>query len=203
MTFIPIPNGVSLCFDFATAGQNWQFCLNLRKSSGPPLDSDLILAANEGDSWFSGTLNDLLTDDTTLRQIRATDMTAQGAPQYVLAVGDSGTDTNPPLALGTAAVVSARTAKRGRSYRGRVYVGAQSTATEISSVDMTTTRANELTAAFAALQTALDAIGFDVVVASRMHNGVVTNPAEVNEVIAWVVDQHYDSQRRRLSGRGT
>ena len=203
LSFIPMPNGISLCFDFTTAGQNWQFCLNLRKSAGAPTDSDLANVCSTADGWWDGTFNDLVTDSTTLRQIRATDMTAQGAPQHVLSVIDAGTDTNVPLPLGTAYVVSLRTAKRGRSYRGRIYVGGQSGATQTDEVTMTSSRASELAAAFLGLATSLDSGGFDVVVPSRMHNGVITNPAELNEVTAYVVDQKMDSQRRRLAGRGT
>jgi len=203
MTFIPMPNGVQLCFDFGQASQLWQFCLSLRKSAGPPLDSDLILIANEAEDWWTNTLKSSLSTGLTLRQVRVTDMTAQGAPQYILTVNTTGSSASDVLSAGTAAVISARTAKRGRSYRGRVYLGGLTTDVVDTAVDMSGAAASTYAAAFATLQTAMDALGFDVVVASRQHNGVITNPAELNEVIAWVVDTHFDSQRRRLAGRGT
>jgi len=203
MTFIPMPNGMQLCFDFGQASQLWQFCLSLRKSSGPPLDSDLILVANAAADWWTNHMKVNLSDALTLRQVRVTDMTAQGAPQYILTDGTTGQSSADPLTTGSAAVVSARTAKRGRSYRGRVYLGGLTTDVVQTAADMSGAAASTFGAAFAQLQTELDALGYDTVVASRQHNGVVTNPAELNEVIAWVVDTHFDSQRRRLAGRGT
>lgn len=107
------------------------------------------------------------------------------------------------MPLNVARVVSLRTAKRGRSYRGRVYLsGTPDTVIEtMNTIDAT--HAANLVSGFNALATLLDGHGFDVVVASKQHNGVETNPAEVNEVIAFAVDVLVDSQRRRLTGRGT
>jgi hypothetical protein len=203
MAFIPWPNGISLCFDFSTAGQNWQFCLALRKSAGAPTDSDLISVANEGYNGWVDNLKDLITDQTTLRQVRATNMTAQGAPQYVQNVAETGTNTGDSVPLSACNVVSLRTAKRGRSYRGRAYIGGYSVAHLTDPVTADSGVTAGLTNFVQDLKDALDALGFDLVVPSRQHNGVVTNPAELNEVTAIVTDAKIDSQRRRLSGRGT
>lgn len=202
MTFIPWPNGIQLCFDFVTAGQNWQFCLALRKSTGSVTPTDLAAITTAADTW-QPSLMGYLDQNTTLRQIRATDMTAQGGQQSVLTVGDAGTNGNAPMPIGTAQVVSLRTAKRGRSYRGRMFLGGLSTAYLLTATDSTAASAALYGAAVQVLAGALDALGYDHVVPSKQHNGAVTNPAELNEVIAYVVDQHYDSQRRRLAGRGT
>lgn len=203
MAFIPWPNGIQLCFDFTTAGQNWQFCLALRKSSGAPTDSDLLAVASEGTSWWQSTLGNNIENDTTLRQCRATDMTVEGGPQNIQTSGVAGAISGTFMPLNAASVVSLRTAKRGRSYRGRAYVSGSPASALISDVDISSTQAANLASAFTTLQSALDALGFDMVVASKRHNNVTTNPAELNEVIAILCDQHLDSQRRRLSGRGS
>lgn len=203
MAFIPLPNGMSLCFDFTTAGQNWQFCFNIRKSAGAPTDTDLNNLADAGADWWDNHFKAQMTDETTLRQVRATDMTLQGGPQAIVTANSAGTSTGGLIGLNSPLVVSQRTAKRGRSYRGRAYISGIQAA---SLVDAVTVGAATVTAwgtAFGALMTELDALGFDMVVASRSHNGTPTNPAELNEVIAFVIDQKLDSQRRRLAGRGT
>lgn len=203
MSFIPVPNGISLCFHFETAGQGWQFCLTLKKSAGAPTPTDLATVVANGGTWWDDELKQYIHSSTTLAEIVATDLTTQGGPQSIAVVNEAGTGGDDATPLGTALVVSTRTQKRGRSYRGRAYVGGLPSSTQISAVDVSALGASGYATTFAALGTQLDAIGFDVVVASKMHNGVVTNPAETNEVIAYVVDQHYDSQRRRLAGRGT
>ena len=203
MTFIPVPNGIQLCFLFTTDSQNWQFCLMLQKSAGAPTSTDLAQATADGSAWWTSHLKALLAPGTTLNEIIATNMTAQGAPQDRALIGEVGTQIGNELPLNACAVVSHRTEKRGRSYRGRSYLSGI-TSNQINSV---TTLNGTATAAFAngfaALRTLLDGHGLDQVVASRQHNGVPTSPADTNEVIVNVVDSLIDSQRRRLAGRGT
>ena len=203
MAFIPWPNGVQLCFDFTTAGQNWQFCVALRKSAGAPSDADLIMIANEAVNHWTSPLKTFIVATSTLRQIRVTNMTAQGAAQYVLPVNEAGTGAGNSAPLGSCVVASLRTAKRGRSYRGRAYLSGWNVANLSTPTTILAALVTAWTAFWTGLITSLDALGFDVVVASRQHNGAVTSPAELNEVISVVVDSAVDSQRRRLAGRGT
>ena len=203
MAFIPLPNGISLCFDFTAVSQLFQFCLTLRKSSGPPTPTDLSVAASLGSGWWTTTLKGNISDIVTLRQVRATDMTAQGAPQAIQTVGTAGADTNVnPLPLSAALCVSGRTEKRGRSYRGRVYVSGLNRGMMSSANVMNNTYLSAFASAFTTLQASLKAANFDIVVPTRQHNGSVVSPAELNEVVAWVIDSALDSQRRRLTGRG-
>jgi len=203
LAFIPTPNGVSLCFHFDQSNQNWQFCLTLRKSSGAPTPTDLANVSSAGEAWWTSDLDALLDASATLDDVISTDITAQGAPQDIEDVGTPGTNGGTEIGINTAICVSQRTAKRGRSYRGRAYVSGLNTSHVLNSAQMDATNAAAFASAFTGLASDLDVLGFDVVVASKQHNGVVTNPAEVNEVIAYIVDQNFDSQRRRLFGRGT
>lgn len=202
MAFIPVPNGIQLCFLFTTASQNWQFCLMLRKSAGAPEDTDLAQATADGQAWWASNLKSYLHTSTTLREILATDMTTQGAPQNRVTVGEAGTAANNALPAGSALVVSHRTAMRGRSYRGRSYISGLNNAMQETPNTVFAATASTLVGHFAALRSLLDGHGLDHVVASRQHNGSVTSPAVVNEVISYVVDTALDSQRRRLTGRG-
>lgn len=203
MAFIPVPNGIQLCFMFTTDSQNWQFCLMLRKSAGAPEDTDLQAVAADGSSWWTSFLKGLLNSAVTLREIIATDMTAQGAPQYRLTINETGTKTGGCLPLGTAVVVSHRTAMRGRSYRGRSFLSGIATSDQNTVNTLAGATASGIVTGFGSLRTLLDGHGYDHVVASRQHNGSITTPAVVNEVVSYVVDTLLDSQRRRLQGRGT
>ncbi len=203
MAFIPVPNGVQLCFLFGTGGSTWQFCLTLRKSAGPPDDADLITLTGAGSDWWTNTLKPHITGAATLNEVIATNLTVQGGSQYRQNVGTVGTKAGAALPSGTPLCVSQRTALRGRSYRGRCYVSGISETEQNLVNEVNPSYATSIAGSFATLQTTLDGLGFDVVVASRQHNGVVSNPASTHEVIAWVVDSKLDSQRRRLAGRGT
>jgi len=203
MAFIPWPNGVKLCFEFATAGSIWQTCFSVRKSAGPPEDTDLAQIADDGVASWTSTLKGWLTEDTLLGAVRATDMTAEGAPQHVNAVNETGTLTGAGAPLNACAVISGRTAKRGRSYRGRNYISGLLYSDFTNPVTLGSGLMTSLAAWATGLQSALDAHGYDMVVASQQHNGAPTSPAELNEVLAFVVDSKSDSQRRRLAGRGT
>lgn len=204
MAFIPIPNGLTLCFDFESASQKWQFCFTLRKSAGAPDLTDLQSVATIGKNWVNNNLKGIIDSTTTSKYVRATDMTAQGAPQHIEPTNYVGTGgASNPLPLNVALCCSARTAKRGRSYRGRIYLSGLPVdfqdGVNTGSATLLTNMAGHLTD----LQSALDTAGFDMVVPTRQHNGAVVSPAEVNEIIGWVIDSNFDSQRRRLTGRGS
>jgi hypothetical protein len=203
MAFIPVPNGIQLCFLFTTDSQKWQFCLTLQKSAGAPEDTDLQQAVADGSSWWLSFLKTALQGGTSLSEIVATDLTAQGAPQFRTTVNEAGTGAGTALPAGSCIVVSHRTAKRGRSYRGRSFLSGLSSSQQASPNKLLPATAAAIAGGFAALKVLLDGHGLDHVVASRAHNGAVTNPAEANEVINYVVDTAIDSQRRRLEGRGT
>lgn len=203
MPFIPIPNSATLCFDFTTAGQNWQFCITVRKSAGSITPSDLATIAATAQTWWGTNLKSIFGNENTLRQIRVTDQQVQGGPQYITTINEAGTGgSSTAMPLNVAHVISLRTEKRGRSYRGRVFTGGWPAVTIANQVDFTGAATTARVTAFTNLQASLDTQGFDVVVPSKQHNNVVTNPAETNEVIAITADAHFDSQYKRLFGRG-
>lgn len=204
MAFISTPNSIQLCFDFVTASQLWQFCLVFKKIAGILAPADLTTMSGIGSAWWTSDLAAVMTTDNVLRQVRATDVSIEGGGVSTATVGTAGAIAPPMLPLGTPIVVSLRTLKRGRSYRGRVYLSGVAEANRSSPTDLTAGFAGiTLPARFAALQANAFAAGFDMSVASKQHNGLPTIPAEVNKVVAFVIDTHLDSQRRRLAGRGT
>lgn len=203
MPFIPVPNGIQLCFDWLLSGQFVQFCLQLRKSAGAVVPADLAQVTAAAETWFTGDYFGKVSPQALLRQVRATDLSVQGGSQDINPVGVAGGSGTVSEANNVSIVVSQRTAKRGRAYRGRAYTTGLDQAKRLSPTQVTSAYAAQILSSFTGLQTTLDVIGFDVVVATKQLNGAVVNPAETNEVIAFVVDQNFDSQRRRLEGRGS
>lgn len=203
MAFIPIPNGVQVCFQFTAALQNWQFCLMLRKQSGAPVQADLVSAATIGKDWWNTNLKVRVSDEVTCNRVVATNMTAQGAAQAVVTSGVAGTVAAISAPLNAALVISLRTALRGRSYRGRIYFGGIPVNNLLNATEVIALYASNVLNEFVALSALYAGAGFEQIVASKQHNGVTTNPAVTNPVTAFVCNAQIDSQRRRLFGRGT
>lgn len=204
MAFIPIPNSMTLCFNFATgSGSEWQFCLTIRKSAGAPTSTDLSNVAAIGSAWWTSDLKALTCGGTLLNEIVVTDQTVQGGAQFVDTIAELGTLVSTDIPASAAMVVSLATAKRGRSYRGRAYVSGKGISQILNANLWQAAHVTAMVGAFNSLQNDLDLAGYDIVVPSKRHNNVVTNPAETNEVIAITIDNRVDSQRRRLVGRGT
>lgn len=204
MPFIPIPRGISLCFQFSLAGQQVEFCVTLQKKVGavnPAVDFtdiDNVIVSN----WAT-TFKPLQSTDCTMTQQVITDQSVEAGAQQIFTFAQTGTAASAALPSNAALVMSYRTAKRGRSFRGRSYLTGIPLSARNSATDITSTYAAAVALAIATLMPAIDTAGFAHVVASKQHNGVVQNPALVTPVTAYVVDGHFDSQRRRLFGRGT
>jgi len=164
---------------------------------------DLEDTAGFGGGWWTNDLKEHIPPETVLRQTRATDMTVEGGPVFVHTVGTAGTMDGEAAPNNVATVLSLRTDKRGRSYRGRIYLGGIDIGSMVSTVDFSVGYMANLLADLATLWTGLDAVGYDMVVVSKQHNGVPTNPADMNVVTTITTDVHADSQRRRLAGRGS
>jgi hypothetical protein len=203
MPFIPIPNIAQVCWQLTLAGQAIQFCLSFRKDSPPITLSDLTSLATQSESWWGATLRLRLSTGVVCAQVVATDQTTQGAPQATVTSGAAGTVGSASLPSNVAAVVSLRTAIRGRSYRGRAYIPGIPLSAQSSATDMTGGFATNLITDFSTLLTNLASLGWHMCVPSRQHNGVVLVTGNSKDVTAFVVDAHFDSQRRRLFGRGT
>jgi len=192
-----------VCFDFIAVAQHWQFCFKLQKAAGPPNVGDLQTIANTCAAWWQSNLSTRLSPSVALAAVTATDITAQGAPQRFALNATVGTAGGLSLPLNAPAVVSLRTALRGRSYRGRIYISGLTTNAQLDMNNITIGFAGQLSSDVSQIFTALSGLGFQAIVASGQHNGVTTTPRTVQPITTLVVDQPIDSQRRRLTGRGT
>jgi hypothetical protein len=99
------------------------------------------------------------------------------------------------------AAISWRTAKRGRSYRGRSFhIGM--TSTMVTGSTLTAGTITSLTTAYNALLTAVNASGIALCVVSRFQNHVQLTNGESTPITVATIEGNLDSQRRRLIGRG-
>lgn len=94
------------------------------------------------------------------------------------------------LPANVALVATLRTAKRGRSYRGRVYEGGWTEAANQSNGNPSTADAAKVAAQYNALISALTSSGVSLVVASYLHTSA-------ENVLNVTCDARWDTQRRR------
>lgn len=136
-----------------------------------------------------------------LQNITATDVSVANGTQTVLALtaDNTGTGSGVAAAANAAMTASLRTAKIGRSYRGRFYLGGLVQAALQDAQHLTTASATAWTGVFMDFIEALDGINKTLVVVSRFINGVARVVAVATEVISVLVDTKVDSQRRRTA----
>jgi len=207
MAFIPIPNTVKVCFTWILGGQTIQTCIHVKRSSGAPTDADLVALSDAAALWWTNTGKPNFTTQMSLTQVTATDLTTQAGHQAVKVVSpaEAGTGGATALINNVAAVLSLRTAGRGRSRRGRMYLAGMDSGTPSSPVDIGATWISNILADFGTLISNLEAATspvYDAVVASRQENGVVQDPGNTFPITTITMDTHFDSQRRRLATRG-
>lgn len=139
-----------------------------------------------------------------LAKVRATDLTSPEAPgtEFIVSSG-AGTDTaESPLPANCAAQIVWLTGLRGRSYRGRMFIGGiAETRVTGSSLD-STYKAGLATAAAQLLAIAEELTAYTPVVVSRQHDKSPRTEAYNAPITSYGISPYIVSQRRRLPGRG-
>lgn len=201
--FIPAANVIKMAIVHALAGQNVVNILHIRDTDGAP---DGTRAASLADtlatSWVSNVMASL-SNDLRLSHIDWTILTSQTSPAGRTGeAGVSGSINSPSEAANVALVYTLRTELRGRSYRGRIYLAGIPQSQRADAVTASIGWADGLASGFTLLMADMVAERSKVVVVSYQHNKVITNPAHVQDVTSFTTDYYFDSQRRRLQGRG-
>lgn len=204
MAFIPIPNTARVSIEFNWGGVTVVITLYFNKASAWT-DAQLTALAGDINGWVADELLPLMSSDIELISTNATDQSSSsGSSIDVAAAGTpAGEVAQPSIAQNVAAVVTHRTANRGRSYRGRNYIpGLPITAMQtVGTLSAATISA--LVAAYAALSDVETAEGCTHVVASRFADKAPRTTGVTTPITSYTVDSNSDSQRRRLRGRGT
>jgi hypothetical protein len=170
-----------------------------------PVPDDMVELGNEIISAWDSGMKAWMPSTLSLIEVKLTDLTTQISPSVFATTGLPvvGTNVSPALPNSNALVLTKRTALRGRSYRGRIYVPGliegQVTANAVSSAYQT----NYLNFWNGLLTITTTQNSFEMVVFSKKQNGSWLAQGILTPVIGFTTDGQVDSQRRRLPGRGS
>lgn len=202
MAFVPTPGAVRTDIQFTQAGQQIHNVLWFsRDSTWTQAEREALNTAISGwwninKSYFSSSIG--------LAQITTVNQESQNAPSSQLIVSPVvyGTTSGGSLPANVACCATLRTALRGRSYRGRVYLTGMPKGNQYDEVSFTTTFLANVVTILQALKTAIEALGAVWVIVSKVQNKIHLANGVKTPITAISVDQYIDSQRRRLGLRG-
>lgn len=203
MAFIPTPGAVRADMQFDYGGQqvhNVIWCS--RDSAWTEAEREGLAAALS--TWWSSSGKSEFTAGLALNQITVVNQDTDNAPSSVLVVSPAvpGTGGTGGLPGNVALCATLRTDLRGRSYRGRMYLGGQDASDQLTANTFTTTHVANLIAILNNLKDAISALGALWVVVSKFHNLIARSNGVKTPITAISIDNVADSQRRRLPGRG-
>lgn len=204
MAFIPIPKAIEVVLYFEWNGQVVALTLGLKKATAVT-PTDLVTATDLAHDLASNLILPLATNTLSLNSIKATDLTTDSSPTYTALISppEAGNDSNDGVPNNVAVVTSQLTASRGRSYRGRNYLPGLSSSYEENGVQATAATAAALSAGYADFADDCDAAGLPFCVLSRYHDNAPRVEGVATPITGHRTDTFFDSQRRRLAGRGT
>lgn len=203
MAFIPIPNSVKVSVEWLVAGQEVVLTFTVRKPSAVT-QTDVNNIRDVMHNWASNNLRNLMHSGAQYQRTYVVDLSSENGPfaEAVPPAAVFGSIGGVAAANNVALAVSHRTAQRGKSFRGRVYLGGLAagslqTATTISPTFVTT-----IAGVWALLVGALTAQAYQLAVPSRQANKQPRVTGLSTPVSLVLIDAFLDSQRRRLAGRG-
>ena len=204
MAFIPVNDVLLLELRQSLFGQKIENTFGFRLDGGWS-PAQLATLMNNMLLWWNAELAPFLSEDISLREIVATDLSSATGPVVTQAApvpNPTGDATIGSLPGSCALCVSFRTNSRGRSFRGRNYV-AGLPETNVTGNTVAAATVNGIQTAYQEILIGGVAAPFEWVVISRFTAGA-PRVAGIGTPIttAVVVDPFIDSQRRRLTGRG-
>lgn len=206
MPFVPAPNIVMIEWRFEMAGANCENRLMV-DHLGPPSQANLEGYASGAWSWWENTYSSQINEIATLRETVATDMSSQNGSQAVFTdtPAPSGLVTGGALPNETAFCLSLRSNARGRSARGRWYVGGISDSARADANHITGTVAAAMAANLQSYVDAIEATGKLVVIVSYFtnNNPRVGGPVYFPVTTVTFTDTTLDSMRTRKPGVGS
>lgn len=204
MSFIPTIGAVRTDLQFSTAGgQAHNILWFSREANWTQSEREALNTALA--TWFTSTGRDMISSANALTQITTVNQEAANAPSSVLVVspaigGNNASTSFVPTSATCCATL--RTALRGRSYRGRMYLAGPGSSGLLDNIHLTSTYIATVIAALGSLKTAIDALGAVWVIVSHFASNAARANGLKTPVSAIAVDNLIDNQRRRLGGRG-
>lgn len=172
--------------------------------AGAFTETTLNAAAEVYRNWFNTTGKPLVSASLDLVKILTRDLTIQFGPgtEYTDGLPITGTRAGNLLPFNCTAAVKWTTGYRGRSYRGRTFhIGLVESDEAFS--ELTSGVITALKAGYEDLLDAYNAVGLQMVVASRITNGAERDHGLATAITGVHVNGEIDSQRRRLPTRGS
>lgn len=203
MPFQPVPKVAHVALNGTLHGELIQSNLYFLTPDPEWRVDSLTLLADGVNAWWAANLRQHQGPAYTLRNVVATDLTTEIAPQVTSTIGLplAGTATGATLPGSLALCISFRTGLTGRSARGRNYFPGL-TEDQVNGNAVAAGTVNAVAIAYQQLL-AGGIEGFTWVVVQRWSNKVELAAGVPRPILSvTVVDVNVDSQRRRLAGRG-
>ena len=208
MAFIPVPDTaqVELIFD-TPAGSAENTLWFHYEGAGDMTEFVLSTLAGQIAEWWVTEMQATVTDEINLREVIATDMSTEIGEVGSSPVDAFGLRADNLQPMNVTMAVSFRTPNRGRSFRGRNYVVGLGEGQVTNDIVGTVTVAAWVDG-YALIPDYLPVVlgvpQWNWVIASRYTEGAPRTTGIFSSVTAvQVTDDYVDSQRRRLSGRGS
>jgi hypothetical protein len=205
MVFVPKTDAAQVNLRFTLLDQQIENTLYFLYNTGGLTEAEMITLGDDLLTWWATEIAAPLVDDLELREAYVTDMTTQFSPAVTVTPTSAitGGATSDPLPNNVSLCVSFRTSGRGRSARGRNYVGGWSEGSVAGNLVASGT-AETIRSGYEELTkptTFTD--DWTWIVYSRFAQGNPRPQAFTPPVTSVVLtDLTVDSQRRRLPGRG-
>jgi hypothetical protein len=182
-------------------GETWANVFHVRRSAGgsAPLTSGEATSLWTATTDYYSDLLGVLSNGFTVTNVTVKDQQSATGPSFSIGASQVGTDTADALPNQIAIVATLQTAQGGRRARGRTYVAGWTTATMTQTLPfaaglLTTTR-DTLGNALISFASALDLLGFPMIVWSPTGGTLL-------DVISFRIGVTYDTQRRRRGKLG-
>lgn len=207
MVYVPILASIAVELRYTVVAQNVENTLSFYVPSGVSPEAVQWVAEFCGVWWYTY-LRVYQKSDLELREVYARDLGSESGPVYsdTTYAGVNGIATSGSLLPNNVTyAISFRTAGRGRSYRGRNYLCGLSSAWVSASTFSSTIRDQVITCYERLLPGGGSVPSWAVwSVMSRYHNNAPRTPYGLAIPIVSVktTDDHVDSARKRLPGRG-
>lgn len=205
MAFVPAPGVARVEMIYLQNQQRIQNVFHVKvDATGPLTEADLDAVRELFRAWHVNNLRGQQTSLLVLQQIEVRDMTTEDGlakiyPCTVSCGGGAGASSNLP----NSATIAVKWASgyAGRSRRGRTFHCGLSQA-GVTGNQITTAYQGTLQTAYTALIGAVEGAGYELVVYSRISDGVQRQEALITPIASASVEINIDSQRRRLTGPG-
>jgi hypothetical protein len=198
MTFVPLPFGVRVAIQgvFNITPLVNIFHVDAGEAPNPTNMADILDAFRLA---YTIDLLPYLSTAYTVNSGVATDVSQEGGAQVIdpWLTGNVGQEGGSPTPSSVACVITWRTDRTGRSYRGRTYIGGMADSGVVANTVQTTPLANINTFATNVIAS-LGGRGYNLVVASYRHNKAALTTAVGTPIRTGVANSRVDTQRRRL-----